>query len=162
MIAAGLRTCRKMLLGAAAGMLAMLGAHAGARDSLSYWSCTGDRWTAVGWPNYPAPIARCGGTGDGTPADTEERCEAAGGIWGPIGLFPEPVCVQKTIDAGRYCRDAGECASTCDAELTKEQHDIVFSGRPVRTGGACWGVTPLIGCHAMVEKGWVQGVLCID
>ena len=128
-----------------------------------YWSCNGTQWVAVGSPEHPLPLVQCGGTptGDGG-AVTPELCEKAGGIWGPVGLFPEPVCTQRTFDAGRYCADMGECAASCDASLTEEQYQAMLEGEAVATGGQCSPTTPLIGCHAMVTAGRVDGTLCID
>jgi len=133
-----------------------------AAEPLGHWQCDGTQWIAVGAPEHPKPLIACGGTAIGEPTDTKERCEAAGGIWGPIGLFPEPVCSERTLDAGRICADMGECASSCDAQLTEEEYQQMLDGETVLTYGICWGATPLIGCHAMVHAGKVDGVLCID
>ena len=134
-----------------------------AAEPPGYWQCDGTEWVAVGSPEHPTPLVQCGGTvtGDGG-AVTRELCEKAGGIWGPIGLFPEAVCVQRTLDAGRYCADVGECAASCDAVLTEEQYQAMMDGEPVLTGGQCSPAVPLIGCHAMVHAGKVDGMLCID
>lgn len=134
-----------------------------AAEPPGYWQCDGTKWVAVGAPEHPEPLVVCGGTGTGEGgAVTQELCEKAGGIWGPIGLFPEPICTQRTFDAGRYCADMGECAASCDAQLTKEEYQQMLDGEVVLTSGICWGATPLIGCHAMVYAGKVDGVLCID
>jgi hypothetical protein len=134
-----------------------------AAEPHGYWQCDGTKWVAVGAPEHPQPLVLCGGTGTGEGgAVTQELCESVGGIWGPIGLFPEPVCTQRTLDAGRYCADMGECAASCDAELTQDEYQQMLDGQPVLTGGLCSGTTPLIGCHAMVMAGKVGGVLCID
>ena len=93
---------------------------------------------------------------------TQELCEAAGGIWGPIGLFPEPVCTTLTADAGRVCADMGECAASCDANLTSEQYQQMLDGEELFTTGFCSGAVPLIGCHATIVRGKLEGVLCID
>jgi hypothetical protein len=144
-------------------LLTFAGSAAGATEPEGYWSCDGNEWVVMGAPTHPKPLIQCGGnlTGGGG-AVTAELCEKAGGIWGPIGLYPEPVCSQRTIDAGRYCADMGECASSCDAQLTKEEYQQMLDGEVVLTSGICWGATPLIGCHAMVHAGKVDGVLCID
>ena len=117
------------------------------------------------WARRNIPRRWCGvagtETGEGA-AVTEELCDKAGGIWGPIGLFPEPICTQRTLDAGRYCADMGECAASCDAHLTREEYQRMLDGELVLTAGICSGATPLIGCHAMVYAGKVDGVLCID
>ncbi|MEO7221307.1 MAG: hypothetical protein ABIY37_02455, partial [Devosia sp.] len=133
-----------------------------AAEPPGYWQCEDSEWLAVGEPEHPQPLIACCGTGTGEAAVTPELCEKAGGIWGPIGLFPEPVCTQRTIDAGRYCADMGECAASCDAQLSAEEYQQMLDGELVLTGGICSGATPLIGCHAMVSAGKVDGMLCID
>ena len=134
-----------------------------ASEPSGFWQCDGVQWLAVGAPEHPKPLVQCGSsvTGGGG-AVTKEMCEAGGGIWGPIGLFPEPTCIERTIDAGRICADMGECASSCDAQLTEEQYQQMLDGEVVVTTGICWSTTPLVGCHAMVHAGKVDGVLCID
>jgi hypothetical protein len=150
-------------IAAAIVLVLAMGQAARAGEPPGYWRCDGTKWVAVGTPQHPEPLVQCGGVviSDGG-AITEELCEKAGGTWGPIGLFPEPICTQRTFDAGRYCADMGECAASCDAELTKEEYQRMLDGEVVLTGGICWGATPLIGCHAMVHAGKVDGVLCID
>lgn len=133
-----------------------------AAPALGYWACTNGAWHAVGWPNHPKPIRSCGEMITGPATDTKETCEAAGGTWGPIGLFPEPLCVLPTMDGGRYCRDEGECSGSCLADPTKEQNETLWSGKAVVTGGYCSKVSPLVGCLAMVREGTVDGILCID
>lgn len=147
----------------AATLLALASGTARAEEVPGYWNCNGTEWVAVGAPEHPKPLVQCGGTVSvGGGAVTQELCEQEGGIWGPIGLFPEPVCTQRTLDAGRYCADTGECAASCDAALTEEQYQAMLDGEPVLTGGQCSPATPLIGCHAMVHAGKVDGILCID
>jgi hypothetical protein len=149
-------------LGVAASTAMLPAGVAHAEAALGYWSCVDGSWKAIGWPNHPRPIKACGDTTVGPPTDTKERCEAQGGIWGPIGLYPEPLCVMRTIDAGRYCRDEGECASSCLADLSGPQQDLMWAGKRVVTGGYCARVAPLVGCLAMVREGVVDGILCID
>jgi hypothetical protein len=133
-----------------------------AAEPPGHWRCEDTAWIAVGAPEHPQPLIACGGTDTGQAAVTPELCEKAGGIWGPIGLFPEPICTERTIDAGRYCADMGECAASCDAHLTKEEYQQMLDGELVLAAGFCSGATPLIGCHAMVYAGKVDGMLCID
>lgn len=148
---------------AAIALVVAMGQAAHAAEPPGYWQCDGTTWVAVGAPEHPEPLVVCGGTGTGEGgAVTEELCEKAGGIWGPIGLFPEPICTQRTLDAGRYCADMGECAASCDAQLSEDEYQQMLDGEVVLTGGTCSGATPLIGCHAMVFAGKVDGMLCID
>lgn len=149
---------------AVAIMLAMTtGQGPQAAEPPGYWSCDGIEWVAVGAPEHPKPLVSCGAPVITVGvAITQDECEEGGGVWGPIGLFPEPVCSQRTLDAGRYCADMGECAASCDAVLTDEQYRAMMNGEVVFAGGQCSPATPLIGCHAMVFAGKVDGMLCID
>ena len=133
-----------------------------ANETIGYWQCNGTQWVAVGEPAHALPLRQCGGTPSGEPLLTEELCEAGGGTWGPIGLFPEPVCTQRTADAGMICADINECMASCDANLSSEQYQSMLDGEVVMTTGLCSGATPLIGCHAMIHAGRVDGILCID
>lgn len=90
-------------------------------------------------------------------------CEAKGGRWGPIGIFPEEVCVLPTSDAGKICSDSKECEGICEASLSKDDYDrLVNYHIPVLTKGACSAQRTSIGCHAIVENGIVYGILCVD
>jgi len=143
-------------------LLVPVGPGARANDAIGYWQCDGTQWVAVGEPAHALPLRQCGGTPSGEPLLTEELCEAGGGTWGPIGLFPEPVCTQRTADAGMICADINECMASCDANLSSEQYQSMLDGEVVMTTGFCSGATPLIGCHAMIHAGRVDGILCID
>lgn len=91
----------------------------------------------------------------------KESCEAQGGKWGNIGLSPEDVCNLPTSDAGKECSDSDECEGSCIAELSKRDWDKAVYG-VVYTKGKCtaWKIT--VGCHAFVEDGKVEGILCVD
>ncbi|VVB73807.1 Uncharacterised protein [uncultured archaeon] len=93
----------------------------------------------------------------------EASCAARGGAWGPIGLFPDPVCVLPTTDAGKKCMDSSECESTCVAELSAADYEKVVKFHiPVYTSGTCSAYYSGVGCHAYVENGVVGQVLCVD
>ncbi len=125
-----------------------------------YWSCAGGAWIAVGRPLTPAPSRACGVE----PAipDDQAGCEKAGGAWGPVGIFPQPICRVPTADGGRPCADDGECEGRCLAALSPEQRDQVQSGGKLALLGACTPVRPVFGCMAIVEKGFVARILCAD
>jgi hypothetical protein len=98
-----------------------------------------------------------GAPADDVPTD-RAACEARGGKWGPVGMVPLPSCNLPAKDAGKICRDDGECEGDCLAELTDEQKRHL----PVETTGRCsaWRRNP--GCLPHVEHGWVQAVVCVD
>jgi hypothetical protein len=97
---------------------------------------------------------------------TQAACEQAGGHWGPAGLFPKPICRIPTHDAGRPCGDVGECEALCLAALTPEQRDLLVrpphGQRKLEMMGTCTPHSPVFGCMAIVEKGFVSGIQCRD
>lgn len=125
-----------------------------------YWRCSAGMWTAVGEPQTPAPSRVCG-VEPVIPTD-RTNCERAGGNWGPAGIFPKPICRVPTSDGGRACADDGECEGRCLATLTPGQRTEVQNGGRIEILGACTSVTPVFGCIAIVEKGWVARILCAD
>jgi hypothetical protein len=127
---------------------------------LGYWACSGGQWIAVGAPTYSRPLRDC--VEKPSPPKTEARCDALGGTWKPIGIFPAPVCRVPTRDAGRTCGDADECDSTCLAKLSTAQIDVLRQGATIPTLGRCAPAYPVVGCLATVERGAVQGLLCLD
>lgn len=148
----------RMILFAAAALASAIFAAAAAEPG--YWRCSGGSWVAVGEPRTPPPSRACGVE----PAIPDDRagCEKAGGTWGPVGIFPKPICRVPTSDGGRPCGDDGECEGRCLATLTPGQRDEVQSGGRLQVLGACTEVTPVFGCMAIVEKGWVSRILCAD
>jgi hypothetical protein len=92
----------------------------------------------------------------------KESCEAANGVWGPIGLAPYDVCNVPTSDGGMICSDNSECEGYCFADLTPEMEDQLAQGKSLVTLGQCSDWTQEIGCIAFVESGRVENMLCID
>lgn len=97
---------------------------------------------------------------------TKESCEAKGGQWGKWGLKPPEApatCNLPTTDAGKECSGSNECEGACIAELTEEQKDMLNkTDEPVYTKGQCSSVNIVVGCHAYVINGKVEGILCAD
>ena len=129
-----------------------------------YWTCSGDKWIAVGDPGHAMPTKLCGSKLE-IPR-TQLACEASGGRWGPAGLFPKPICRVPTHDAGRICADTGECEGLCLAALTPAQRDLVKKwthGREkLQVLGKCTPYAPMFGCMAIVKEGFVTGLMCLD
>jgi len=94
----------------------------------------------------------------------QESCEAQGGKWGAVGLFPEPVCNLPTSDGGQECSNGDECeANWCIAELTDEEVKELSKEGVIEKKGACPKWRTVVGCIYTVSNGQVQGpVLCID
>lgn len=126
-----------------------------------YWACSKGEWVAVGSPGYNRPLRDC--MEKPTLPQSPPRCDALGGTWGPAGLFPKPICRMPARDGGRICGDSDECDSTCLAQLSPAQTDQLRQGGTTPTTlGRCAPVYPVFGCLAVVEKGRVHGLLCLD
>jgi hypothetical protein len=157
------RSDRAAGLSVALAMFAWAGTTSFA-PAAGYWTCSGDAWVAVGDPEHPVPSKMCGSRLE-IPR-TQPACEQAGGRWGPAGLFPRPICRMPTHDAGRVCGDVGECEGLCLAALTPAQRDVVKTwthGRQkLQLLGTCTAYSPIFGCMAIVERGFVTGITCRD
>ena len=131
-----------------------------------YWQCADGRWSVVGVPGHASPVKECGAVR--RLPDKEQACGEQGGKWGPVGIFPKPVCSLPTRDAGRTCADSGECEGLCLAELTPEERDRIKRNRgpnpaySLTRNGRCSPRIPVIGCHAKVEQGTVRYIVCFD
>jgi len=87
------------------------------------------------------------GAGTATAAwpETEAACAAAGGSWGPRGLYPEPLCVLPTPDAGKSCEKAGDCVGLCLSDTRQ-----------------CVPERPVFGCIGYLDDDGNPGVICVD
>lgn len=141
--------------------LLLSGASPSLGGQRSYLVCEGGDWSAVGRPSYKTPMRQCDVPIEALP-DTEVACRAEGGTWGPIGIFAAAVCRLPTADANRICGDDGECESSCLAELSQGQLDRLQRGVAVPTLGRCAPVRPVVGCIAVVRRGTVDALLCLD
>lgn len=148
----------RVILFAASALAAAM--SSAAATGPGYWRCAGGAWEAVGVPQTLPPQRDCGA--ERVIPDDRADCEKAGGTWGPVGIFPKPICRVPTSDGGRPCADDGECEGRCLAKLSPAERDQVQSGGRLQVLGACTGVTPVFGCMAIVEKGWVSRILCAD
>lgn len=118
--------------------------------------------------NEPSSTSVPGGSHDITSASTipvptdKAYCLAIGGRWGIIGMSANESCNPPTSDSGRLCRDSSECEGACIADLTADEMARLTPEKPISSDGACtpWRFTR--GCHAWVEEGKVNGILCAD
>jgi len=92
-------------------------------------------------------------------ASDKEACEAQGGRWESGALTTQPYCNFPTTDAGKECADSSECEGACVADISREE--IEAAGGIIHTHGNCTAWKTTIGCHAFVENGTVQGIVCI-
>jgi len=129
-------------------------------DTADYWRCVDGEWIAQGRPGHPRPNKSCGWH-PRIPQRMEE-CVQQGGAWGPVGIFPMPVCRLQTNDAGNPCADGDECESACIAELDQTELTILKGGKLLRKLGRCAPTSMVVGCHAFVVAGEITGITCLD
>jgi hypothetical protein len=126
-----------------------------------FWTCSDGAWVAVGRPSYPAPVKACGSRL--YIPKTKAQCEDVGGLWGPAGIFPKPICKVPTRDGGRTCGDTEECEGMCVADLTPAERNQLSRMRVALTKlGHCTPYSPVFGCMAIVRKGRLTGLTCGD
>jgi len=88
-------------------------------------------------------------------ATTQPACEAAGGTWTAIGLYPEKLCVCPTGQGGCPCDRASQCLGSCRAEMVK-----MWDCAGVK--GSCAPASPHVGCYCWFDDdGDVDGI-CAD
>lgn len=142
------------------GVLLAWGVAAPSAHADGYWACRDGSWIAMGRPLHAMPSKTCGSRLE-IPG-TRAACEDAGGLWDSFGLFPRKICRVPTRDGGRACADTEECEGTCLASLTREQVDLLRKHMTLRMLGTCTPHVPVFGCMAMVERGIVSRMLCLD
>jgi hypothetical protein len=72
-------------------------------------------------------------------------CERRGGTWARAGISEARTCVKQTRDGGKQCSKGTQCEGLCLAR-----------------SGTCAPVTPLFGCHDILEDDGRRVTLCID
>lgn len=72
-------------------------------------------------------------------------CEGRGGTWGRAGDSIAMTCFRKTRDAGKSCRRESDCSTLCLARSR-----------------SCAPVTPLFGCHQILQDDGRAVTLCLD
>jgi hypothetical protein len=85
-----------------------------------------------------------------------------GGRWDRFGLFPREICSVPTHDGGRTRTDTAECEGTCLASLKREQVDLLRKHMKLKIFGKCTPHIPIFGCMALVERGIVSRMPCLD
>lgn len=129
-------------------------------EAAGHWICRDGAWVAVGGPSHPRPVRACGERS--AIPKSEPECLRAGGRWGRVGIFPTPICVVPTADAGRICGDGGECEGACLAVPSAAERARIAARTPVALTGRCTDRRPVFGCMYRVEAGVVRGRLCAD
>ena len=106
-------------------------------------------------PAMPAATASAQTTGPapGEPPATKEGCDACAGKWGRHGLGDVEVCICKTKDGGKECRDETDCEAQC---VAGDKDFVVEDKGPPAKGhwkGRCAEYATTFGCHRFVPKG---------
>ncbi|NUB46296.1 hypothetical protein GEU84_018035 [Fertoebacter nigrum] len=76
---------------------------------------------------------------------SELACERRGGQFAAAGTSGARACVLRTRDGGQQCRRQGDCQGQCLAR-----------------SNTCAPVTPLFGCHEILQADGRRVTLCID
>lgn len=71
-------------------------------------------------------------------------CETDGGSYRQGGILQDWICFKPTIDAGKSCNADSDCTGMCMADSK-----------------TCSTITPLFGCHSIIEDGETVEI-CID
>ena len=92
-------------------------------------------------------------TAAGERPKSRAACDACQGRWGIHGLADVEICLCKTRDSGRTCRDGNDCEGQCLAEA--DGFVVVDKGPPARGyfKGRCSEFDTTFGCHRLVPAG---------
>lgn len=119
------------------------------------WWLAGMLLAACSTTTPPSPPASA--SAEASPAGTAldpAACAARGGSIRPLGgRLQKLACVVPYADAGKVCRDRGDCEGRCLATGT--------DATGAATGICQRDATTSFGCHAWIEGGTAQ-TICID
>jgi hypothetical protein len=73
------------------------------------------------------------------------QCERGGGRFAPAGPGGLLACVREHPDAGRQCSRSGDCAGACLAR-----------------SGTCAPISPLFGCHEVLQQDGRRITQCLE
>jgi hypothetical protein len=104
-----------------------------------------------GAPPVAQPAAATAAPGERP--QTKEACDACHGLWEKHGLAQVEGCLCRMQDAGKPCRDGGECKGQCVAD---EGHfKVVETSTPPKGyfEGRCSEYDTTFGCHRFIPTG---------
>lgn len=78
-------------------------------------------------------------------SESQQRCEARGGVFASVGGEGARACVQPTRDGGKSCRREGDCEGQC---LARSQ--------------SCSPIEPLLGCNDVLQQNGAMVTLCVN
>jgi hypothetical protein len=104
-------------------------------------------------PDSEAKAAALASGGGSERPRTKEACDACQGKWGVHGLADVAMCICKTRDSGRSCRDGSDCEGQCLAEAGG--FVVVEKGPPPKGyfRGKCSDFDTTFGCHPTIPEG---------
>lgn len=79
------------------------------------------------------------------PSPEQLACERRGGRFMQAGQTGAMACVRTTRDAGKQCRRGSDCEGVCLAR-----------------SGTCAPLTPLFGCHEILQNDGTRVTQCLD
>jgi hypothetical protein len=112
---------------------------------------------------HAAPPAAAAPAARGAEPTTAEGCRSCGGEWAVHGIIQEPSCLCPTTDAGKRCRDGGECQGQCLAD--EGDREVTDPGPPARGYfvGKCSRFRGNFGCHRPLSAGALKaGPIALD
>jgi hypothetical protein len=86
---------------------------------------------------------------------TKASCDACKGVWARHGLAEAESCVCRTKDAGKVCRDGGECEGQCLVDESDGAFEVTEKGPPQKGywKGKCSEFDTTFGCHKTIRHG---------
>jgi hypothetical protein len=85
---------------------------------------------------------------------TKAGCDACGGLFAVHGIEQKEVCICKTKDAGKACKDGKDCEGSCIVQ-EDAKFEVVEPGPPPRGfyTGRCADYDTTFGCHLSIVNG---------
>ena len=92
-----------------------------------------------------AEVTEAGGAPKPPLSAEGQACEKRGGVWSATGKSGVMACVKRTRDFGKSCSRDRDCEGACLARSR-----------------SCAPITPLFGCHDVLQDDGRQVTLCLD
>jgi hypothetical protein len=109
---------------------------------------------SVGPAPAVAPAPAAAPAGPPPPPTSADACRVCHGIWAKHGIAATESCNCRTTDAGKRCKDGGECQGLCVA-ADEPEREVVEAGPPARGYfvGRCSETVIIYGCFKPIDKG---------
>jgi len=127
----------------------------------NFWICLDNQWQTKGHPQTSQPLTSC--PKKTVLPDNQVDCLNLQGEWGPVGIYPQPICQLNAADFGRKCYDSSECQGRCMADFDQEKSRKLMSKKiSLSALGYCSQKVFVVGCMPEVKQGKVNGIICYD